>query len=223
MVRDYKMAIKKNLIIMFVMLLMLSMTVSAYTYRDVYTINIDTCYGQSQIDITSKDGFSENEIEINGCAYTNDFWYCPCKQEEHNVVIRARDDVSNVYDIIIEYMVQPEVVFESSDNSTLPPPEQVANENNKRTKRYFNVPFNAVPEEQDDSLNLTIILSIIFSGIVFLALLGWAFYVMFKKITQDDEDVEKFQNVEMPKLEDEPRTIKEDDEELNRILNDINK
>ncbi len=171
----------KKLIILTVVFLCLIYTISAYTAGEVYTVtNVSKCYGDLQVKVRSSDGIVDDEYSIVDCGTDDDnLWTCSCNDDGNGIQILTNANITNVYDITVEYYIAPLV-----DN------DNISNDSNKRTKQFTNIGFKSVKKEEPFRLPAFegggVILGVVGGIILFIAL---AVFLLWKFVFKGEGDI----------------------------------
>ena len=171
---------KKLLILLTVILLCLIHIINAYTAGEVYTVtNISKCYGNYNVKVRSSDGIVDGEYSIVDCIGKDNLWTCSCNDNGNDIQILTNADITNVYDITVEYYIAPLV-----DN------DNISNDSNKRTKQFINIGFKSIKKQEPFKLpeleDEVVIVSVIGGIILFIALI---IFLLWKFVFKNEEDI----------------------------------
>jgi len=166
--------------------------------------DIDKCYGTITLKIIGEQDIIKGEYSIVGCNEVSDNkWNCQCDNVS-NIKLNAGDNVSNIYDIKIEYYIEPLV---TSNNTNITPSKlDIDNELKRRTYEYNNIivkpkeiieePFK-MPKFTDGFKIGAIIGSII---IIFVLMIVGIIYWLFKE-EKDEEEFKPQQSKEEKQID----------------------
>lgn len=144
--------------------------------------NVNKCYGDFIVKVRGEIELQPNEYQILGCIDKGDnIWNCKCNNPS-TVYIKNLENISNSYDIIIEYYIAPLKIPGNKSNiiSGGPSEEELENDYNKRTETFSNIIFGVPPKKEEPFVipefkegNIIIpiigIVIILLGGIIFLA------------------------------------------------------
>lgn len=126
------MAYHKKLIL-FILIILCIFNVHAIDSGDSYQVaNIIRCYGTVDIRIWGKSNIT-NDFNFKDCVQTEkDKWQCECNTNNNTyIILQTLNTTYNIYDIVIQYFIQPKVKIEEGQYDI--------NSDNKRTLNFNNI------------------------------------------------------------------------------------
>lgn len=175
-----------KLLILTALFLIIIRPIYSLSYNERMNVTtINSCYDKYKVTVRGEQKLTPKEYMVIDCNYKNEYWECKCNNPS-TVYIKNVGKTPNVYDVIIEYYLEPKLspgeeseIIEGGLSQ-----EEIYNDNNKRTQTFSNIKFGDVPSKKVSTKlpefkdKLTIIPAI---GIIVI-LLGGMIYFGYKMI-----------------------------------------
>jgi len=99
--------------------------------------DINECYGMATLKVRSDNNIIKGEYEIVGCVEVDENkWNCRCNNLS-NIVLKAGDNTTNVYNIIAEYYIAP--LLKSNNTNVTPNKIDIENDLKRRTYEFNDI------------------------------------------------------------------------------------
>ena len=96
-------------------------------FNEYEVINLK-CYGDLTVKIRAETDLVDNEYKFINCKNTElELWSCKCNEKNTTIILQTSSDITNVYDIVIQYYI-----------------DEIQNDDSKRLKTFSNVYVYAV-------------------------------------------------------------------------------